>query len=296
MKIFPTVVRRITNVLAGALNFAGRPEAAARVDRTVMTLVSEPRVAAGRVARVVGDLLVRETAGPSSSASVSGAVAPADQRPGPTSGTRNTGRMVPEHGEGTQGAARPVVGDSRMRQRPPGRIRQVTYDLVHTSHVQPGTARQDAGGSWTDVDEAEGVADGVAAHLSGGIVLVTGTLRGDFPAQPNRTSLTITQVILRFRVSISGLTLLENMILGYRVGDLGLARTLETMTANTGGFVTREHDITAALDGPGGEGLTWATVEDLQPFITANAVVDSLVDHAVDAVELEVRANATDVF
>ena len=278
-------VTTVINVL-GAFNFPAFVTVAIDVGNVLEW--KQPLVPASVVDASVARLLSGQDPAAEVVTNVSGVLAPVDIDPGAAVANRSSG-TVKELAAGGSVVVNQTSGIVKSDQEPTGRVSRIIISLDHTSYVV--TATQDPGGDWENIDNSEDAPDGAEATLEGGLVLGQGTLRGafaDFSGKPE--SLEISQVVLTFRVRIAGLTLLEQMTLGYRVGDLGTPHNLETITANTGGLVDRVHDITAALDGVGGEGLSWDTMTDLQSFVTANAVVDSLVVHAVDSVELHIEA------
>lgn len=177
----------------------------------------------------------------------------------------------------------------------------VMFFDVDLDHSNPGqNARQDAGGNWANIPNANGQPDGNLATLAEGAVLVAGTLRVDHAPQPNRpASLEILAVELHYYFRTSGFLLgvLSNWSLGWRVGEIGVPHNIFTASVENLDHLTDPLvvDITNALSGVGGEGLTWATVAALQQFMSGNIVVDAVLNGnlSVDAGKVRVTAFET---
>ena len=293
-KLFPIVKKVLTVVVGGAVNFPSVQRSAARIESLLTartgqragtsaiqgpTTLSVGQRAAGRLSVAVAAVLDRPLV------RCAGLVT-----------SRAVGVVRPLLRPGTSAPAKGLSGASKAPERGAGHITRIKTDLAHTSSVQPGTASQDAGGSWTNIARIEGAPDGLAATLTGGLTLRTGTLRGGMAAQPNRpASLVVSHVELRYRVRITSIALLESLVLAWRVGN-GVARTAFTLTADTTGLQVFVADLTPILTGPGGEGVSWATMAAIQPIVTGNTIVNSDTVFEVDSVSINIVASETQNF
>jgi hypothetical protein len=173
---------------------------------------------------------------------------------------------------------------------------QITFDLVHENPVTG--ASQDAGGNWTNIANFNGTDDGAYAALDGATLAVLGTLRGNHDAQPNRpAALVISKVELLMFYRTVAFGVLSTWTMGYRVGNLGVARDFYTeSTVNQdfrrvgdGGPGPEVRDITAAL--MANEGLTWANVAAMQHYFIGIIGANSPAVHlTVDAAKIRVTA------
>lgn len=293
-KLFQVVKKVVTVVAGGAVNFPSVQRAAVRVS-VLFTARSAQRAGTSAVQTPTGLSILQRASG-RLSATVTGTVDRPLIRPAAVATARVVGAAVPRLVAGASAAAKSLTGASKAPEHSAGRIARIKTDLAHTSSIQAGTATQDTGGAWTNVARIEGEPDGLGATLTGGLTVRTGTLRGAMAAQPNRpASLVVSHVELRYRVRVTSIAVLESLVLAWRVGT-GLARTAFALTSDTTGLQTFVADLTPVLTGPGGEGLSWATMASIQPVVTGNTVVGSDTILEVDSVNINIVASETQTF
>lgn len=309
-RIYP-VIKRVTNIISGVINFrfdvsaairsswvgnllAARQNPATRVTWSPIRWTTLQR-AASRVTAFISDGLVKLTQRAATVASWS----PADllaARENPA--TRQT--MAPA----TLVAAKP---------RSAGNVVQVQYDLNHASHIV--TAAQDVGGTgtWNNPTRAQGAPNDPGDHSGdsdiGGqaLLLVTGTLRGTMVAQNSRpATLAISAVYLDWYGQVSGLPVVDDLvsrlILGYRINTSpvpGADKAEVTITTGNSNFHSTPR--TARIDnGAGaftdalGTAVTWANIALIQPYFQASIILGLTgARYYADAVRLRVVASET---
>ncbi len=181
-------------------------------------------------------------------------------------------------------------------------IVQSSITLSHASWVTSAT--ESPASDWDNLANSEGSSTSTAtSSLEEGLILVQGTLYGNFAAQANRDPLAITGVRLRCYFQVAEFLLAGSLLtISYRVGALGTAVQLDQYS---GGIITvtnvdylsdgLEFDITAS--GPNGLGAawTWDDLTDLRIEYQGTILVDAglSVVH-VNATKLEIDASHTE--
>lgn len=161
---------------------------------------------------------------------------------------------------------------------------QIKYDLTQTkgANAQTGT-----GAAWTNPANATGKKNSSNATIAGSALAVDGTLTLDYADSVAKTALTISSVTLKFYVSHTTTLAAASLILSWNKG--GADTTLQTITVTTDALAAGlSFDITASITG-------WADIDALQTKVRFNAGAAAATSNAaLDAVELVVVASVTD--
>jgi hypothetical protein len=172
-------------------------------------------------------------------------------------------------------------------------ISRIQYDLVHrsggnaSSEENGCTGRQD----WTDVAQAEGLADGLTATMQGNALGARdGILVLNYANFTNKSELVISQVLLRFICGQSG-TVLNNGNHDHRWRKNGGAWTvLQIYTGNhqADESVGEIYDITASITG-------WSDLDGLETGVRqCMDIGENFIIANVDAVEVDITAAKVD--
>lgn len=271
MRIFPVVVKKVTQIVSGAAtNFIS----------AAVTGFRATAVLTARVERVISGFAVLG----SPAALVSAA------RAGLRLTTAITASMAPSVRGGFRGANR-----SSGTAKPPGlaglKMTQVSYTLNGLYGANAVVEEATVGNAWQSDPNAAGKHNGSSATLAGDVLNAqAGRLVLSYADFPNKSLLTITAVKLEFYVRSSG-TVLDSgdLRLQWRRSGLDPWTTLETISGNVDALTTpRIFDVTAGVSG-------WTDLDNIQTAVFAHAdAAENLIQYQADAVELRISAGRTD--
>lgn len=178
----------------------------------------------------------------------------------------------------------------RVLQKPAVKLQQVRLTLDAVPYGANAVAETAVSGrtDWTNDANALGKPDGAVASITGNVLAVRGgrldLSYADFLA--NKGNMTITQVLLRFYIEVTGTTL-NNGEVGLQWSKDGTINTLETITGNVNNLITpREFDITASITG-------WADIDALRSHVRVLCAIVETYTANLDAVELVITAEQT---
>ena len=267
MRLFPVTIKRTTVVGGGAGGSTVARLGAGIATKTRLTWRSS--IGAGVAILPRYTMRSRQGAGVALSGRYSGTV-----RPTQVTGIREVAR-IPNGRLATQRTGAEIV--------------RIQTDLTHRrggSTVVTSTA-------WTNPANA---IDGTNARANATVATATGSLGGgtatlvlSYPAQADRTALTITAVTLRFYVGTSAAILLTTANLSYSLDNGGTFTALgATLTASLAAATPQVFDVTAAVGGD------WTKIAALRSRIVSVFAAASAAENVTcDAIEVEVVANNT---
>lgn len=161
---------------------------------------------------------------------------------------------------------------------------RIKYDLTQTkgANAQTGT-----GAAWTNPANATGKKNSVNATIAGSALAVDGTLTLSYADSVAKTALAIVSVTLKFYVSHTTTLAAASLILSWNKG--GADTTLQTITVTTDALAAGlSFDITSSI-------TSWADLDALVTKVRFNAAAASATSNAaLDAVEAVVVATLTD--
>ena len=181
------------------------------------------------------------------------------------------------------------VAGSSARKVPAAKVTRIQFNVTH----RRGGSAVVTSTNWTNpansIDGTDARANGTTSTAAGSLGGGTATLVLSYPAQANRTNLTITQVTLSFYIATSASVLVTTANLSYSL-DNG---TTFTQLGSTllGGLTVgtpQVFDITAAVAGD------WSKVAALRTrFVAVFAAASAAENVACDAIEVTVTAAHT---
>lgn len=138
---------------------------------------------------------------------------------------------------------------------------------------------------FTNPNNAAGKANGTVSTVSGNALGArSGRLNLTYRSRPDKDSLVIQSVQLRFHVATAGLNLTPVLTIGYRIGG-GADVQLEAFT--TASLNTPQvYDLTSVING------SWTTLSQISTYVSASFAVAAIgASASVDAVEILVTAS-----
>jgi len=180
------------------------------------------------------------------------------------------------------------LAGSSTHEVPAAKVTRIQFDVTH----RRGGSVVVSSTNWTtptnSIDGTDGRANGTVAQATGSLGGGGGTLLLSYPAQTNRTNLTITQVTLSFYVATSTAFLRSTATLAYSLDDGVTFTALGALGAAVPLTPPTVFDITAAVAGD------WTKIAALRArCVAAFNTASALENVAVDAIEVTVTAAHT---
>lgn len=178
-------------------------------------------------------------------------------------------------------------------QTPSFDLQQLIYNLTRTVGGNSASLSTTGTQGWTNasnsVSGTNGRKDSLNATFTGqALATRNGTISIDYENLINKNELIIRSVILKFYFQISGTTL-NNGDTQLKWNKGGADFSLITITGNENSSVTAEEfDITSEIS-------SWTDLDNLQTKILCSSTVAETWSCNLDAIEVEIIANKTDV-
>jgi hypothetical protein len=273
MRLFPSVIKRITTIISGGLvNFLLSVKPATRL-QTLATLLTRQKPAT-KLTMAPSSLTVPQRSGTRLTTFSTATLAKASQRLASRLSITSTGTIKLNQRPATKIIAPPFT--LLATEKPATEMVQQFINLEHKSFVVTMTNDTANVRSWTNPANAQGANNATNAVWDGSLAVAqTGKMHGTLVAQPNRPYV-IDSVWMAVWGSWSGLPVVDDLLsgltIGYRIGGL---TALDVQTIRRG---TR---------------VTWANIALLQFYAGGQTLVGVASTFNVDAIRLRVVAHDT---
>lgn len=271
MRIFPVIKKAVAAAASGSANFLASVRPALAVSTVNTGTAAKPVVVPGVALDAARATLLTQQTPATVLTTVNSGTAKATVLPAPVLTTVAN------------------LAGSTTTEIPAAKLTRIQFDITH----RRGGATVFSSAGWTNpantIDGTAGRANGTTATAAGSLGGGTASLVLTYPAQPSRTSLTITNVTLSFYVATSATVLTTTATLSYSLDN---GATFTALGGTLLGGLTigtpQVFNITAAVAGD------WAKIATLRTAFNASFGAGSALENvACDAIEVTVTANHT---